>query len=119
MASPFHYTSIEEFKTLALDNNFFNKDYIKSSQNQEISSSKSSSPTALGLLLRSSVFRELVEKNLNMFGDEADEEDTKDQQAHISCDDELSSIFYDSIDDIPFVNDPKSYNFVRELHSIL
>ncbi|XP_054801507.1 AP2-like ethylene-responsive transcription factor At1g16060 [Prosopis cineraria] len=127
MASPSNNTSIEESKTLSLDNNFFNTDFLKSSQKQEvfenkpafISSNKSSSPTALGLLLRSSIFRELVEKNLNLFGDEIDGEDVMDQQPHIAGDDELSRIFYDSIGDIPFAADPNNYDFARELHSII
>ncbi|XP_028780486.1 AP2-like ethylene-responsive transcription factor At1g16060 [Neltuma alba] len=127
MASPSNYTSVKESKTLVLDGNFCNSDYLKSSRKQEvleketafISSNKSSSPTALGLLLRSSIFRELVEKNLNIFGDETDGEDTKDRQPHISGDDELSRIFYDSIDDIPFANDLKRYNFPGENHSVL
>lgn len=38
---------------------------------------KSSSPTALGLLFRSSIFRELVEKNSNMSEEESDDENAK------------------------------------------
>ncbi|KAL6293235.1 hypothetical protein ACE6H2_001377 [Prunus campanulata] len=42
-------------------------------------SSKSSCPTALGLVLQSSIFRELVQKNSNFSEDEsADGEETKD-----------------------------------------
>lgn len=41
---------------------------------------KSSSPTALGLLLRSSVFKELVEKNSNLSGEESDDENTNNLQ---------------------------------------
>ncbi|KAK4272023.1 hypothetical protein QN277_020630 [Acacia crassicarpa] len=127
MTPPFNHTSTEESKTLALDGNFLSTDYLRSSPKQEvleketafISSSKSSSPTALGILLRSSIFRELVEKNLNMFGDEIDLEDAKDQQPHISGDDELSRIFYDSIGDTPFANDPERYDFVRDLHGFM
>lgn len=60
--------------------------------------SKSSSPTALGLLLRSSIFRELVEKNSNVPEDENDAEDTKNQQ-QVGSDDEYG-IFYEGISDI-------------------
>ncbi|KAL2343425.1 hypothetical protein Fmac_004710 [Flemingia macrophylla] len=38
---------------------------------------KASSPTALGLLLKSSVFRELVQRNLNSSGEEAEEVELK------------------------------------------
>lgn len=46
------------------------------------SSKKSSSPTALGLLLRSSVFKELVEKNLNLSEEESDDEKTNLQHSN-------------------------------------
>ncbi|KAK6128354.1 hypothetical protein DH2020_037902 [Rehmannia glutinosa] len=59
----------------------------------------SSSPSALGLLLQSSVFKELVEKNSNLSEEEeSDDDNTKNlQQASIS--DEYGGLFYD----IPFV----------------
>lgn len=58
---------------------------------------KTSSPTALGLLLRSSVFRELVEKNSNLSEEESDDENTKNlQQARSN--DEHGDVFYN----IPF-----------------
>lgn len=41
---------------------------------------KSSSPTALGLLLKSSVFRELVQRNLNSVNEEAEEVELKYSQ---------------------------------------
>ncbi|KAG8384729.1 hypothetical protein BUALT_Bualt04G0148500 [Buddleja alternifolia] len=47
---------------------------------------KPSSPTALGLLLRSSVFRELVEKNSNQSEEESDDEITKNLQQGSSSD---------------------------------
>ncbi|XP_008228058.1 PREDICTED: AP2-like ethylene-responsive transcription factor At1g16060 [Prunus mume] len=61
--------------------------------------SKSSSPTALGLVLQSSIFRELVQKNSNFSEDEStDGEETKDQpQAGLGSDDEFGGIFYDGI----------------------
>ena len=87
----------------------------------KFSSNKSSSPTALGLLLRSSLFRELVEKNSNVSGEEDDGEATKDQQTQIATDDDLGGIFFDSFSDIPFVCDPNRYDLElqeRDLHSI-
>ncbi|CAL8130394.1 unnamed protein product [Prunus armeniaca] len=66
--------------------------------------SKSSSPTALGLVLQLSIFRELVQKNSNFSEDEStDGEETKDQpQAGLGSDDEFGGIFYDGIGDNPF-----------------
>ncbi|KAK7340500.1 hypothetical protein VNO77_21205 [Canavalia gladiata] len=129
VASPCNYAPIEESKSLTLHNNFFNSDSLNSPVKQEnfgnktyqFSNNKSSSPTALGLLLRSSLFRELVEKNSNVSGDEADGEVTKDQQQQVVSDDELGGIFYDTIGDIPFVCDPNRFNFElqeKDLQSI-
>ena len=111
VASQSYYSPVEGSKSLALHSSTLSSDYLNSPQKHEIfenktyefSSTKSSSPTALGLLLRSSIFRELVEKNLNMSGDETDGEDTKDQQPQAASDDELGGIFYDEIGDIPFL----------------
>ncbi|KAJ7974445.1 AP2-like ethylene-responsive transcription factor [Quillaja saponaria] len=100
--SPSNYPPIEESYPLFFQNDDpFNSDYLHSPQKQDIfqqetilnSCSKSSSPTALGLLLRSSVFRELVEKNSNISGDETDTDDRKDQQPQIPCDDESGGVF--------------------------
>ncbi|KAJ1386883.1 DNA-binding domain superfamily [Sesbania bispinosa] len=112
VASQSNYSQIEGSKSLALYSSTYNSDYLNSPQKHEVvenktyqvSSTKSSSPTALGLLLRSSVFRELVEKNLNISGDGTDWEDTKDQQPQTASDDELVGIFYDGTGDtdIPF-----------------
>ncbi|KAL8471529.1 hypothetical protein ACS0TY_028335 [Phlomoides rotata] len=65
---------------------------------------RSSSPTALGLLLRSSIFRELVEKNSNMSEEESDDENTKNLQQAGSYD-ERGNAFYD----IPFSNYSNSH----------
>ncbi|KAG7985440.1 hypothetical protein I3843_03G025700 [Carya illinoinensis] len=62
----------------------------------------SSSPTALGILLRSSVFKELVEKNSNISEDDTDGDEPKNQ-AQIGSNDDYAGIFYDGIGDIPFV----------------
>ncbi|KAL1338082.1 hypothetical protein AAHE18_10G185300 [Arachis hypogaea] len=103
------HSPIEGSKSLAVHT--FSPDYLDLPQNHEIfenktfqfSSNKSSSPTALSLLLRSSIFRELVEKNLNMCGDETDGEDKKDQRPQITSDDELGGIFYDGISNLPYL----------------
>lgn len=77
-------------------------DHLNSSQKQEVFQSKtfvgapkkSSSPTALGLLLQSSIFKELVAKNSNVSEDESDGEDIK-RQPQYGNDDEYGGIFYD------------------------
>lgn len=103
----------EGYKSLAINSSTYNSEYLNSPQKHEVfenktyqfSSPNSSSPTALGLLLRSTVFRELVEKNLNISEDETDGEDTKDQQPHAASDDELAGIFHDGTGHIsPFCN---------------
>ncbi|KAK6922061.1 AP2/ERF domain [Dillenia turbinata] len=62
-----------------------------------------SAPTALGLLLRSSVFRELVEKNSNPDDEEANESGIKNQ----SRENELGGIFYDDLGETPYLCPPK------------
>ncbi|XP_062106691.1 AP2-like ethylene-responsive transcription factor At1g79700 [Humulus lupulus] len=64
-----------------------------------------SSPTALSLLLRSSMFRDLVEKNSNVSEYETDGDEPKNQlQGGCSSDDdEYGGFFFDGISDIPFV----------------
>lgn len=129
--SPSIYTAIEENKFFSLHSNYSFTNCLNSPQSQDafenntplFSSTKtSSSPTALGLLLRSSIFRELVKKNSNISGDETDGEDTRDQQQQ-NGDGELGGIFYDGIgDDIPYVCDPNRYNLElqeRDFQSLL
>ncbi|CAL2250299.1 unnamed protein product [Prunus armeniaca] len=91
--------------------NPFASGYLSSPQKQKVTrssvplntGSKSSSPTALGLLLQSSIFRELVQKNANFSEDEStDGEETKNQ-TQVGSDDEFNGIFYDGIGDNPFV----------------
>ncbi|KAF6159943.1 hypothetical protein GIB67_033027 [Kingdonia uniflora] len=61
-----------------------------------------SSPTALSLLLRSSIFRELVEKNSSSSDEETEVEDVR-HQVHVgNDDDEYASLFCDGIGEIPF-----------------
>ncbi|PKI34446.1 hypothetical protein CRG98_045156 [Punica granatum] len=81
------------------------------------SSSSSSSPTALSLLLRSSVFRELVEKNANVSEDDTDGEDVKNQTQLASDEDEYAEIFTDGIGHIPYRDDVQLQE--RELHFLL
>lgn len=61
---------------------------------------KSSSPTALGLLLKSSVFKELVEKNLNTINEDNEENDIKNFP-QIGNNNEAGEIFYNGISHIP------------------
>ncbi|KAL5564594.1 hypothetical protein UlMin_027758 [Ulmus minor] len=69
-----------------------------------ITSSKFSSPSALGLLLWSSIFRELVEKNTNVLEKETNTEEIKNQGLQVSReDDEYGRLFFEGIGDIPFV----------------
>ncbi|KAL2523411.1 AP2-like ethylene-responsive transcription factor [Forsythia ovata] len=64
--------------------------------------SKSSSPTALGLLLQSSIFRELVEKNSNVPEEENDDENIK-TLLEVGSDDEYGGIFYDGNANFPLM----------------
>ncbi|KAI3906826.1 hypothetical protein MKW92_033485 [Papaver armeniacum] len=63
--------------------------------------SSSSSPTALSLLLRSSVFRELVERNSYATNDEIDAEVAR-HQARVAGEDEFSRILCHRIADLPY-----------------
>lgn len=128
VASQSNYSPIEGSKSLALHSSIHNSDYLNSPQKHEafenktyqISSTKSSSPTALGLLFRSTIFRELVEKNLNISGDETDGEDAKNQQPQTAGDDELVGIFYDGTGNTPFCDPNRDYLEMqeRDMHSI-
>ncbi|KAA3455996.1 AP2-like ethylene-responsive transcription factor [Gossypium australe] len=88
----------------------FAADYFDSPQKQQHVvetklpvSYKSSSPTALSLLLRSSVFRELVEKNANNVSEDessnsdADDEQKNQQPGRSDHSDEFGRLFYDEI----------------------
>ncbi|XP_057757411.1 AP2-like ethylene-responsive transcription factor At1g16060 isoform X2 [Arachis stenosperma] len=134
LTSPSNYAPnpIQHSKPLPFDNtSFISLDHLNYPENQEVfdnkmyrfSSSKSSSPTALGLLFRSSLFRELVEKNSNnACGDEPDEYVRKDQQQNIASDDELGGIFCDGSDSISFFYDPNTNGLElqeSDLYSIL
>ncbi|KAI8019840.1 Ethylene-responsive transcription factor WRI1 [Camellia lanceoleosa] len=117
-----NFSSGEEFQSLLFHVDNFSVDDLNFPQKQEVIERKfpvskyaeSSSPTALGLLLRSSVFKELVEKNSNVFEDEIDGEDTK-HQLQMGSDDEYARILYDGNGDIPFVLS-SNREFQGELH---
>lgn len=90
----------------------FSVDEIKTEQKQEelprnhsltSFNKKSSSPTALSLLLKSSIFKELVEKNSVINNQENDVVEETTNQPQISSDDEFGEVVYDGINgDIPF-----------------
>ncbi|KAF5443270.1 hypothetical protein F2P56_035840 [Juglans regia] len=72
--------SIFHFNTSTVDalemNTLLQKEEVFQSEDPISPSSYSSSPTALGLLLRSSLFKELMERNLNAIDKESEENDT-------------------------------------------
>nr|POF11189.1 isoform 2 of ethylene-responsive transcription factor wri1 [Quercus suber] len=94
-ASPSNYNPKEESKSLFLLTNPLVTSYLKSPEKQDIfeskipisSISKSSSPTTLGLL-RSSVFKELVEKNSKIYEDDTNGEEPNNQ-AQMGSDDDF------------------------------
>lgn len=99
---PFH---AQPAKSLRLNNLITSKQETYGRKIQSDSSRKPSSPTALGLLLRSSVFRELVEKNSNQSEEEISDDDENiiknQQKAIISSNDGYGGLFCDM--NIPFV----------------
>ncbi|KAK8672593.1 hypothetical protein V6N13_110958 [Hibiscus sabdariffa] len=82
-------------------NSSSNNEFLESGKIHAMNSNKCSSTTALGLLLRSSVFRELVEKNVaNVAEAESgttDEDDVPKNKQLAGTEDELSKLFYDGI----------------------
>ena len=79
-----------------------------SETNFPFSPTTKSSPTALGLLFQSSIFRDLVQKNLNCSDEEDDTEDKKCQPQMINGE-EYNGVFYGTGDNFPFMVSP-SYN---------
>ncbi|OMO82417.1 hypothetical protein COLO4_23044 [Corchorus olitorius] len=63
---------------------------------------KSSSATALSLLLRSSMFNKLVEQNLHANFDETEENDSK-ELPEITDNNGVGEMFYNDIDHVPFM----------------
>ncbi|WCJ20808.1 Integrase-type DNA-binding superfamily protein [Euphorbia peplus] len=124
-----NYALREESKPSFLSNIQFSSDYTDSSQKQEAfqnkvpvsPSSKASSPTALSLLLRSSIFRDLVEKNSNISEDENEGEEAKNEP-QVGHDDGFGGIFYDGTVDLtfPYSSNKNSLELEeREFHFVL
>ncbi|KAF5735524.1 hypothetical protein HS088_TW15G01031 [Tripterygium wilfordii] len=121
-----NYLQREESKSSFFNTHPYTADYLNCIQNQEVTQSKapavnscnnksSSTPTALGLLFRSSIFRELVEKNSNVSDDHYSAgDDTKDHQHVGSDEEEYGRIFYDGLNDIPYVSATDGES--RDLH---
>lgn len=108
---PFNNSSlINESEPLFYDyNNTFNektsipqKQEVSSETNFPFGPSKKPSPTALGLLFQSSIFRDLVEKNLNGREEENDAEDEKSQPLMVN-DEEYTGAFYKTDDNFSFM----------------
>ncbi|KAD5961097.1 hypothetical protein E3N88_12570 [Mikania micrantha] len=87
------------------------KQKVSSKINLPFNPSKKSSPTALGLLFQSSMFRDLVQKNLNGCEEKDDAEDKKNQpMMGVDDDDEyLKGMFYKTDENFPFMFSP-NYN---------
>ncbi|KAL0350925.1 UNVERIFIED_CONTAM: AP2-like ethylene-responsive transcription factor [Sesamum radiatum] len=73
------------------------------------------SPTALGLLLRSSVFRELVEKNSNVSEEETDGENNRNL-IQVGSEDEYGGLFCDGSEDIPFAVSSSGHSIELQEH---
>ncbi|KAL7611632.1 AP2-like ethylene-responsive transcription factor At1g16060 [Lactuca sativa] len=69
-----------------------------------ISPTQKSSPTALGLLFQSSIFKELVQKNLNACSDEEDDAEVNKRGSQMLNDEEYDGIFYEADESFPFIN---------------
>ncbi|XP_052189997.1 ethylene-responsive transcription factor WRI1-like [Diospyros lotus] len=102
-ATSFNCTSREESQ-FPFHANAFSMRGLNSPRRQEVletkfpasSSTKLSSPSAVGLLLQSSIYRELVQKNSSFSEAEDDGEDGK-HQPQIDGDHEYAGIFHDGI----------------------
>lgn len=107
-----------EFLSSPLKNELFERKVsVGSFGNKSSSAAAASSPTALSLLLRSSVFRELVEKNASMSGDDTDGEDIKNQTQLGGDEDDYAEIFCDSMGNITHRDDTRLQD--RGLHFLL
>ncbi|XP_057494182.1 AP2-like ethylene-responsive transcription factor At1g16060 [Actinidia eriantha] len=84
-------------------------DYGNNPRKQEVLETKmpispcnrSPSPTAVGLLLRSNMFRDLVEKNSNVVDDDSEQNDTKNK-SQINDGDEFGRFFFNTIGSNPY-----------------
>ncbi|KAJ8750400.1 hypothetical protein K2173_014315 [Erythroxylum novogranatense] len=103
------YIHSEESIQSFFDSNQVTAEYFNPPQKPEIlqnkislQSNKTSSPTALGLLLRSSIFKELVEKNSNVSEDSEVDGDDMKIRPQTSSDHDYNGFFCEGINDIPF-----------------
>ncbi|GAY61907.1 hypothetical protein CUMW_213630 [Citrus unshiu] len=131
LPSPTDFSPREEPKYLLFQSNPITADFLNSPQKQEDcfqsnvsvnsgnNNNKPSTPSALGLLLRSSIFKELVEKNSNVSEDDSEGDEKKNQHG-TACDDEFGGIFYDGIGDFPFIcsSNTGSIDFQEREHFI-
>jgi hypothetical protein len=92
--------SIFHSNTLTVDSTTLRKQQVFQSETK--SPSPSSSPTALGLLLRSSLFRELTERALNATDKEVEENDTKFRVC-TGNDNGVGGIFHNEIGNIAYM----------------
>ncbi|XP_019706827.2 AP2-like ethylene-responsive transcription factor AIL5 [Elaeis guineensis] len=106
-----------ESGTLSHCNLFVSEDMISPCKQEFVphdfpgsSSSCKSSPTALSLLFKSSMFRQLVEKNSNAPNVETEGEDIKDQRQQLGADNEYHQIFYEGIADASYGYSPNGDN---------
>ncbi|XP_027152657.1 AP2-like ethylene-responsive transcription factor At1g16060 [Coffea eugenioides] len=90
-----------------------NKEEICERQLPVYSCNKSSSPTALGLLLRSSIFRELVAKN-SIVSDEENDSESGKVQPQVVNDEYLAEMFEDGNGATPFGVTSESYGIDLE-----
>ncbi|KAL8124478.1 hypothetical protein AgCh_012211 [Apium graveolens] len=107
-----NFNTSKEGQSSFYNSKAFSVDEIKTEQKQEALprnhsltsfNKKSSSPTALSLLLKSSIFKELVEKNSLINNEENDIIEETTNQPQMSSDDEFGEVVYDGINgEIPF-----------------
>ncbi|XVE91432.1 hypothetical protein REPUB_Repub01dG0009200 [Reevesia pubescens] len=88
-SNPFTFEALDSTKK---------QDILQSKAPVSSCSKSSSSPTALSLLLRSSMFNKLVEQNLNANYDETEEKETKDQLTEMVDNNGVRDMFYNEID---------------------
>lgn len=100
-----NFNSVKESQSWFLNSDSFPTENLRSQQKIQVfqSNKTTSSPTALGLLLRSSIFKELVEKNSIINIEERDCGEYMSNQPQIGNDDEYGEILYDGNGGIPFV----------------
>uniref|UniRef100_A0A0A0LFB3 AP2/ERF domain-containing protein n=1 Tax=Cucumis sativus TaxID=3659 RepID=A0A0A0LFB3_CUCSA len=120
-------SSIPADETSLFKNHHYDIDSFHSLQKQELLEScntplnayaRSSSASALDLLLRSSFFKQLVETNSNLSVDEADNGDEAKTRVQLdSVFDEFEDVFCDRLTDVPLVCSSNKELQESELHS--